>query len=746
MRDEAFKRIGHLYPPVEVTAAMAQDRPDLTPYVGQKLTVIAWLWARTVKSPNPAFAHIDVPLASTFILSSKSGKEAYVQPIIGPDGYTFTVRVGKPPAEAKNGTAAGKRAAFNCVMSKSPINYEYIRREAVDGRMNQKLMVIVAEGSRGRVYLDPTASQENTANNCTPGWKPEIEFFQQALGFRLGNYGMKKWSEIFTNRQLTTLSLLSDLVIEAQQHITKNAEILNFSSQGDHLNDGGRGLIAYAEAVCVYLGICVARYSNASSTVCSWNPGEKKEDIRFTFSRQALSMTWDFAEGNPFSDSSGNFSDNFETWVYKALLFLPSSEVVGLASQENASTQNVSLAKTVSTDPPYYDNIGYADLSDFFYIWLRKTLRQIFPGLLSTISVPKNDELVATPGRHGSTHKAEKFFLEGMTKAMNRLAFQVHPSSLVTIYYAFKQADTRNFEGTTSTGWETFLEAVNRAGLVVTGTWPIRTERSGRVRDTDSNALASSIVLVCQPRLKDAGTISRRQFVRQLNEALPLALDAMTRASEGKPSPVAPVDLSQAIIGPGMAIFSRYDAVLEADGTPMSVKTALQLINRFLAEDDFDGDTQFCLHWFEQHGWEPGKFGEADTLARAKGTSVEGVRSAGVIEAAGGIVRLLRWREYPAAWDPRLDTRLPVWEALHHLIRAHHAEGDTGAARVLAGVASRAEAARQLAYRLYTLCERAGRAEDARAYNDVVTGWTGIESAAAQVPGPRQGTLFGDDA
>lgn len=327
---------------------------------------------------------------------------------------------------------------------------------------------------------------------------------------------------------------------------------------------------------------------------------------------------------------------------------------------------------------------------------------------------------------------------------MHRLAEQSHPSAPVTIYYAFKQSETES-EGTNSTGWETFLSAVLKSGLTLTGTWPMRTERAERSVGIGANALASSIVLVCRPRQPNAGTISRRQFVRQLNESLPPALDAMTRESEGLHSPVAPVDLSQAIIDSGMAIFSRYDAVLEADGTPMTVRTALQLINRFLAEDDFDADTQFCLHWFEQYGWETGKFGEADTLARAKGTAVEGVRAAGVIESGGGNVRLLRWREYPDDWNPATDTRLPVWEALHHLIRALNSSGESAAGAVYAGVAGKAEAARQLAYRLYTLCERRGWAEDARAYNEVVTGWGGIESAAAKVAGPKQGVLFDNE-
>ena len=416
--------------------------------------------------------------------------------------------------------------------------------------------------------------------------------------------------------------------------------------------------------------------------------------------------------------------------------------VQGFAFQVDAQSQTISLGRFVSTDPPYYDNIGYADLSDYFYVWLRRSMRPVFPNLLATISVPKAEELVATPYRHGTKEKADKFFLDGMGQAMHKLALQAHPAAPLTIYYAFKQTETEK-EGTNSTGWETFLDAVLKSGLMITGTWPMRTELGNRMIGS-SNALASSIILVCRPRATEAGTLSRRQFVRMLNEALPLALDAMTRESEGLHSPVAPVDLSQAIIGPGMAIFSRYDAVLEADGKPMTVRTALQLINRFLAEADFDADTQFCLHWFEQHGWETGKFGEADTLARAKGTAVSSVQQAGVIESGGGHVRLLKWREYPADWDPREDSRLPVWEALHQLIRAYNTEGDSGAAIVLKGVEAKAESARQLAYRLYTLCERRGWAEDARAYNEVVTGWSGIESAAVKVPSPAQGSLFDD--
>ena len=451
-------------------------------------------------------------------------------------------------------------------------------------------------------------------------------------------------------------------------------------------------------------------------------------------------MTWDFAEGNPFSDSTGNFGALLE-WVEKFLLSAPASNF-GYSQQSDAAVQAVSKAKLVSTDPPYYDNIGYADLSDFFYVWLRRSLRPVFPSIFATVAVPKAEELVATPYRHGSKIEAEVFFLEGMTKAMQRLAEQTHAAFPVTIYYAFKQAETES-DGTNSTGWETFLEAVIQAGFGISGTWPMRTELSNRMIGSGTNALASSIVLVCRKRSADAPIASRREFIRALNIVLPEALDAMTKGAGDDRSPVAPVDLSQAMIGPGMAVFSQYSAVLEADGTPMSVRVALQLINRFLAEDDFDADTQFCLHWFDQYAWQAGPFGQADVLARAKGTSVSGVQSAGVVESGGGTVRLRRWAEYPPDWDPNADARVPVWEMLHQLIRALNQEGERRAGSLLAAVPGTSDATRQLAYRLYTLCERRGWAEDARAYNELITGWGGIETAAnARSVASTQSQLF----
>ena len=436
-------------------------------------------------------------------------------------------------------------------------------------------------------------------------------------------------------------------------------------------------------------------------------------------------MAWDYAESNPFCSSSGSFNNLFERQV-KGFSGLGNG-VQGLAVLADATTQTISVSRIVSTDPPYYDNIGYADLSDFFYVWLRRSLRVVFPDLFATLTAPKIEELVALPYRHGGKGQAEAFFMEGMKQAIHRLAEQAHPAFPITIYYAFKQSETES-DSTVSSGWEAFLDAVIQAGLALSGTWPMRTEKEGRVVSNENNALASSIVLVCRQRNPDAPTISRREFLRELNTVLPEALDEMTRG--GVNSPVAPVDLSQAIIGPGMAIFSKYAVVLEADGTPMRVRTALQLINRFLAEDDFDPDTQFCLHWFETYSWNEGKFGEADVLARAKGTSVDGVAAAGVLASGKGTVRLLGYAEYPTDWSPEHDTRTPVWEALHHLIRALQSGGESASGALLAKMPARTEAVRQLAYRLYTLCERQGQSEEARAYNELITSWDAIEAAS----------------
>jgi putative DNA methylase len=740
MRAEAERRIGHLYPRVTVTpeilaannGADGQCNEGLAGIAeGQKLTVIAWLWARTVKSPNPAFSHVDVPLASTFILSSKTGQQTYVHPVVHGDRWHFEVRTGTPPASAKDGTKAeGRGANFACLLSGTPIGGDYIKSEGQAGRMGARLMAIVAEGARRRVYLAPTVEHEAAAGSAAPEWKPAGDVPSRLTGGTCVPYGLKQWGDLFTPRQLVALTTFSDLVPEAAARVRADALAGGMPDDGRGLDAGGIGATAYGEAMGLYLAFIVEKLAETHSSICTWSNSPKNELVVSTFRRQAIPMTWDFGESNPFADSSGSQAKITEA-VARVIPAACSARAVGQADQSDAQTQVLSTGRVVSTDPPYYDNIGYADLSDYFYVWLRKSLRPIFPMLYATVAVPKAEELVATPYRHGGKTEAEAFFLDGMTRAMHNLATLAHAAFPVTIYYAFKQSDTAQSDGAThSTGWETFLDAVLRAGFALTGTWPMRTERDSRSIGIGTNALASSIVLVCRPRAADAPTVSRREFLRELNAALPDALLDMTRG--GVNSPVAPVDLSQAIIGPGMAIFSQYSAVLEADGKPMSVRTALQLINRFFAEDDFDHDTQFCLHWFEQQGWATGKFGEADVLARAKGTSVAGLLASGVIDSGRGDLRLLRWAELPGDWSPESDLRLSVWEGLHHLIRALNQQGESTAGGLLARMPGRADTLRALAYRLYTLCERKGWADDARAYNELVTAWTGIEQAAGE--------------
>lgn len=737
MREEAEKRIGHLYPPIEITAAMARQRADLGSLIGQKLTVIAWLWARTVKSPNPAFSHVDVPLISSFVLCSKESQEVYLEPLVDGDSYDFNIRLGKPPSEADSGTkAGGKGAGFYCIVSKSPMSGKYLKAEAILGRMGQRLLAVVADGPNGRIYLPATAEMEVVAKNAKPSWSPQIPLCGKARD-QMPLYGMETFADLFTPRQLVALTTFSDLLTEVRQKIRQDAIDAGMSDDDQSLDADGTGARAYAEAVSVYLAFCLDKNTITNTTMATW----QKDPDRLTqaFSRQAIAMTWDFAEANPLSDAGGGFGIT-PSAISKVLLRLPVDCPTGTAFQQNASTMDIGC-RLVSTDPPYYDNICYADLSDYFYVWLRKSLQTVYPTIFATVVTPKAEELVASPYRHSEKSEAEAFFLEGMTHALRRLADQAHPSAPLTIYYAFKQSDTDSEARTSSTGWEIFLEALHSAGLQLSGTWPMRTELTGSLKKR-VNALASSIILVCRKRPTDAPSISRREFLRELNAKLPEALDEMTKGSGDDRSPVAPVDLSQAIIGPGMAVFSKYLSVLEADGTPMRVRTALQLINRFLAEDDFDPDTQFCLHWFEQHGWGEGLFGNAETLSRAKGTSVDGVRDAGIIESGAGKVRLRKWSEYPLDWDPRTDKRNPIWETLHHLIRALKEDGERSAGRLLAAAKNQSEAARQLAYRLYTLCERQGWAEDARAYNELITSWTGIESAAGAAPVEKQLSVF----
>ena len=732
MREEAEKRIGHLYPKVEVTPEMVRERPDLKAYEGRRLTVIAWLWARTVRSPNPAFAEVEVPLASTFMLSTKKGKEAYVEPVIEGHGYRFTVKVGMPTDAdaAKLGTTAGKRSAFRCLMSGVPVTYAHIRSEGKAGRMGVRLMATVAEGDRGRVYLDPTAEHETIARGAPPAWKPDLPLPDNPRDFKTPNYGLVTYADLFTPRQLVALTTFSDLVQEARARVQRDAVAAGLSDNDKPLRDGGMGATAYAEAVGVYLSLGISKLSDAQSSLCRWKTTAGQSIA--TFGRQALPMVWDYSEANVFAGMAGDPLVSLNNMMRVVAQF--ATAVSGHAKQVAAQYRNWRNSPVVSTDPPYYDNIGYADLSDFFYVWLRRSLKLVFPELFTTLAVPKTEELVATPYRHGNKEAAEAFFLKGMTQAMCRLSEQAHPGFPLTIYYAFKQSERKGDTGTASTGWETFLDAVIRSGFAVTGTWPMRTELSNRMIGMGSNALASSIILVCRRRPDDAPTATRREYLTALRSELPQALRLLQTGN------VAPVDLAQAAIGPGMAVYTRYAQVLDAAGNPLSVRDALALINRVLdevlaeQEGDFDADSRWAVAWFEQHGFEEGEYGVAETLSKAKNTSVAGLVEAGILASKGGTVRLLKPDQLPEDWDPSTDARLTAWEMVHHLIRVLEANGESAAAELAARLGAKSEVARELCYRLYTLCERKKRAGEALSYNSLVRSWPEITRLARDQP------------
>ena len=746
MRDEAEKQIGYLYPKIEVSAEMAKERPDLKPYVGKKLTVIAWLWARTVKSPNPAFASVDVPLVSTFMLSTKAGKETYVEPVIENGGYRFAVKVGKPKdaAAAKLGTSAGKRAAFRCLMSGVPVTYDHVREQGKSGLMRVKLMAMVVNGERGRVYLPPTEMMEKIARQVEPTWKPDCEMPKKHRNFQPPGYGMNNIGDLFSPRQLVALTTFSDLVTEARAQVERDALAAGLSDDRTPLRDGGVGAQAYAEAVGVYLAFAQSKSCNRNTSLCLWE--NRMDRLVATFGRQALPMVWDFAETNPLAGAGGDIFGTVKS-VCEVIEKQFNQTTRAVASQQDAVDQETSSGRVVSTDPPYYDNIAYADLSDFFYVWLRRSLKPVFPDLFSTLAVPKADELVASQHRHGSKGVAETFFLDGMSRAMRRLSEQAHPGFPVTIYYAFKQSESTGNTGTASTGWETFLDAVIRSGFAITGTWPIRTEQPKGLRAFGQNALASSIILVCRQRSADASAATRREFISALKSELPIALAHLQRGN------IAPVDLAQAAIGPGMGVYTRYAKVLDAEGKALSVRAALALINQTLdealaeQEGDFDADSRWALAWFEQHCFEAGDYGVAEMLSKAKNTSVAGMVEAGILASKAGKVRLLRPEELPPDWDPATDARLTAWEMVHHLVRVLEGGGESAAAELAARLGAKAEVARELCYRLYTLCERKKRAAEALSYNSLVQSWPEISRLAQEVGrhGAEQSGLFGED-
>lgn len=722
MRDEAQGRIGKHYP-----QATFDD--------GTEATVIAWIWARTVTCPNPACG-IEMPLVRSWWLGKKKGKEAWVRPIMvadsgHPSGKRVEFEIGHgvagAPGPDEDGTMG--RNGAKCIACGSAVELDYVRATSRDLGLGAQLMAVVAEGNRRRLYLAPDDAHRNAANVGRPDSAPEASIPAQALGFRVQNYGLTRWADLFTNRQLLALTTFSDLVTETRERVLRDA-LATGATSGGRLEAGGTDAEAYADSVATYLSCALVRVAMTDSTLCRWNPVGPK--VQHMFGRQAISMVWDFSEVDPFATATGSWDAAIEMAV-NALALSPLAAAGEVLQRDATGASSERLL--LSTDPPYYDNVGYSDLSDFFYVWHRRALRSVYPELLSTVLVPKADELVANPYRHAGRDGAKTFFEQGFRRVFARARETALAEYPITVYYAFKQSDADD-DGDVSTGWETLLDGMIRSGWEITATWPVRTEMGNRMRSLDSNALASSIVIALRPRPDEAPTTDRRGLIAALHDELP---DALRKLQQGA---IAPVDLPQAAIGPGMAVFSRYAKVIEDDGSTMTVRSALARINEILdqvlneQEGDFDSATRFAIAWYRQHGYSTGKFGVADDLARARNTAVETLVRDGILTSAAGKVTLLSPETLPEAYDILSDDRVGAWEVLHHLIAFLERDGLTAAGAFLASAQERPDAAidvelvKELAFLLFSIAEKNGWTQDALAFNTVATAWPDIAQAA----------------
>jgi putative DNA methylase len=733
LRDEAARRIGNNY-------------PDVVLHDGSTAKVIAWLWARTVPSPDPSARGARVPLVSSFILSNREGRKSWVEIVTdssAPDGWRFQVFSGPLSSvrekELKRGTKAS-RGTFRCILTGAALSEDWNRQKGIEKSLGKRLMAIVAEQAGRRFYVAPNDRQEQVANSAVPPWEPEGELFAKALGFRVPAYGLQQWSDLFTNRQLLTLATVSDLVDEARQKVTCDIEALGASALVDPTE--------YSRAIATYLALVVDRLVFYGSTLCGWLA--KDNAMAQSMPQQALPMSWDFAEGNPFGKSSSTITSCVRS-VADCLDALQATNP-GMIYQRDAREVEYPAGVLVSTDPPYYDNVGYADLSDFFYVWLRRSLSKAWPDLFRRLATPKSEELVATPARHGGTFGAEGFFMRGMGQALSSIRSIENAGQPVTIYYAFKQS-TAGDKAIASAGWASFLQAVTDSGLVIDGTWPLRTESAGRMRGQDSNALASSIVLVCRKQVSDPVVVTRADFVRSLKRELPDAIDAIRKAGVG------PVDMQQSVIGPGMGVFSRHAKVLEDDDSSMTVRTALALINRVWEEIEneldaaFDPETQVALAWYGSYGFESHSSGELIMLTTAKNTSDRALFHSGVFEDRKGKTALTPRASLPADWSPANDTHLTVWQCVQHVARTLSAEdgGTEAAAGLVAQMGSLSADARKLAYRLFEIATKKNWSAEALIYNELAEVWPKLEDRASEIAsrvatpalGSPQADLFG---
>ncbi|MFJ8695874.1 DUF1156 domain-containing protein [Streptomyces roseolilacinus] len=744
MRERAQERIGHLYPQADVPVLGPGGKPT-----GRttKATVIAWIWARTVSCPNPACG-IRMPLMGSWWLGKKKGKEAYIVPALvddaaAPGGRRVDFRIehdlSTVPEKADSGTV-GRKGAY-CVGCSSPVDLKYIRSEGRAKRIGQQLVAVVAEKDRRRIYIQPDANHIDAANLERPEGIPTGELGHYPRDIKAPIYGMTDFGDLFTNRQLVALTTFSDLIREAREQAIIDS-IASGGKRGTSLNDGGVDAEAYADAVATYLAFALSKLAARNNTMCTWEA--RMDRLRGSFQRQAIPMTWDFAEASPLEQYGGGFA-NVVASEAEVLDCLPAAQVVGSARQADAAGRTYDDL-LISTDPPYYDNIGYSDLSDFFYVWLRRSLRNIHPNLFGTMLVPKAEELVANPYRHGGKEEAEAFFEKGFERVFSNARQSASYEYPIAVFYAFKQAELEK-EGVASTGWSTFLDGMIRSGWTITATWPVRSELPNRMMSVGMNALASSIVLALRPREEEAPATDRTGFLVALHNELEAALP---RIREGA---IAPADLRQTILGPGMAVFSRYSRVLEDDGSTMSVKTALALINQTFDslqnehDAELDPDTRFCLDWFRSYGWDTRPYGDAESLAVPLGLSVDGIARGGILTSGGGKVALIKPQDLDPRWDPAHDDRLSLWEVTCHLARAYGTEGREAAARLMAGVKGKVDLdeVNRLATRLYELMESQD-ASIAGLFNGLGGAWADVSATSTTIrPAAVAETLFGEE-
>lgn len=774
MRDAAEQRIGWLYPKARL--------PD-----GSESSVIAWIWARTVRSPDPAAKGAMVPLISSYLLSSKEGKKAWIEPVLdasAPDGYHFLIRTGSlskgEQERLKKGTKSAKGQAFVCIVSGSAIDRTYIQEEGKADRLGRRLIAIVAESKRGRVYLAASQEQEEVANAASASAMVDdarATFLSQLTPTRAmitggvcSAYGLRTWGHLFTDRQLVALTTLSELISVTRSKVLEDAEVAGWTADNTPLHSGGSGVSAYADAIATYLALALNRVADWNNSGSRWE--SKVEVPQQLFARHALPMTWDYAEANPLGGATGSLLATIENMrrAFESISTLPPGE--GNIFLIDAAKNSFPIRPVViSTDPPYYDNISYADLSDFFYVWLKRSLSNIWPDLFRRLITPKAEELVATPYRFADGEvpewvkafgdlsarwpemspkdRADAFFMRGMSEALSAMRNAATDNEPLAIYYAFKQSEAGG-EGLTSAGWSSFLQAIVDAGLGIDGTWPMRTELANRMIGKDANALASSIVLVCRKRPVSSDVITRAEFVRALRREMPAAIDAIRKAGVG------PVDMQQSVIGPGMGIFSRYGKVLEDDDSAMPVRTALSLVNRVWEEIDqeldaaFDPETQVALAWFATYGFDAKPSGELITLANAKNISTNLLFTSGVFQDLRGRAALTPRGELPKDWLPSTDKSLTVWECVQHTARVLNSEEGGGAAagRLVAEMGPNGADARVLAYRLFEIATQKGWAAEALVYNELAQEWPKLEDLASGMAqgksGRAQSDLFGE--